>query len=96
MNSTLVGSSPAFTRFGTRVTALSRSSYTAATSTLYGGSGNSFRVALHMMPNVPSEPMISCSRQYPVLHFFRREPRVVISPVGVTTSTEYTWCRVVP
>ena len=28
------------------------------------------------------------NEQYPVLHFFRREPSVVISPVGVTTSTE--------
>lgn len=32
---------------------------------------------------MPSLPMISCSRQYPVDFFFKRAPSSTISPVGV-------------
>ena len=46
-----------------------------------------FKGALVIMPSVPSLPMISCSRQYPVDFFFKRAPSSTISPVGVPTST---------
>ena len=69
---------------------------TASKSITCAGFGASLINTLVIIPNVPSEPTISCVRQYPVESFFNLPPRVVTSPSGVTTSNPNTCCRVVP
>ena len=63
MNSTQVGVMPALMSFVTTPMAFLRSSKIANKSRAYFGLGTSFKVALVMMPNVPSEPMMSWSKE---------------------------------
>ena len=54
------------------------------------GSGNNFNVALVIIPNVPSDPIIKSLILYPELFLTTFPPRFRISPFGVTTSNPLT------
>ena len=58
--------------------------------------GNSFRLAAVITPSVPSPPINSCFRSYPVLSFRRRFKPFQISPLGSTASSPSTSERIVP
>ena len=81
----LVGSIPAFKIFLGKANAFAGSSKIATISKEYGGSILNFNVASVIIPSVPSDPQINCSKQYPVLHFSNRAPTFTMSPSGVTT-----------
>src|SRR5690606_9074392 len=60
------------------------------------GLGISFKTALVIMPNVPSEPIMSCVRLYPEAYFNVLAPVQIMSPVGKTTSKFNTYSLIVP
>ncbi len=53
--------------------------------TSISGFAISLRVSSVIMPSVPSEPIIRCSRLYPELDLQTVLPNFIISPLGSTT-----------
>ena len=60
------------------------------------GFGSNFKIAFVIIPNVPSLPIISCFRGYPVESFTTFRPNHSISPLGKTTSIALTQSLVTP
>ena len=60
------------------------------------GAGNSFKTAEVIIPKVPSLPINSCFKSYPLLSFLKLVKLFHISPLAKTTSIPNTKSRAMP
>ena len=96
MNSMLVGMMPCFMIKGT--TAIACWAVANGTKRLEAtlGTPSSLIVALVMIPSVPSLPMYSCFKSYPLTSLVTFPPSSTMSPCGVTTSIPKMYRPVTP